>query len=187
MRVAEAITLSPDERAVLDKWAAGGSFPYRLVQRARIIRMAADGALSQDIARTLRISRPTVQLWRQRFLALRIAGLEKDAPRPGSGPEQRHHSSNLEATQFEAPFDRNVQAKSRQTVHRKIARCRGPLLEPSRQSFGSLRRRKKPDSSFGSHPTSVVPSRFRWKIVSPISMPEKVLPQLPYNQRSHIS
>jgi len=34
----------------------------------------------------LRISRPTVQLWRQRFLALRAAGLEKDAPRPGRIP-----------------------------------------------------------------------------------------------------
>ena len=58
----------------------------RLVQRARIIQMAADGMLSQDIARELRISRPTVQLWRQRFLALRLVGLEKDAPRPGRIP-----------------------------------------------------------------------------------------------------
>ena len=32
------------------------------------------------------ISRPTVQLWRQRFLALRLSGLEKDAPRPGRIP-----------------------------------------------------------------------------------------------------
>ena len=30
--------------------------------------------------------RPTVQLWRERFLALRLAGLEKDAPRPGRIP-----------------------------------------------------------------------------------------------------
>ena len=45
--------------------------------------MAADGASSQTIALELGVSRPTVQLWRQRFLALRLAGLEKDAPRPG--------------------------------------------------------------------------------------------------------
>src|SRR3970282_2952293 len=86
MRVAEAITLSPDERTMLDQWATGRSFPFRVVQRAQIIRMAADGVLSQVIARTLRISRPTVQLWRQRFLALRLPGLEKDAPRPGRIP-----------------------------------------------------------------------------------------------------
>jgi transposase len=48
--------------------------------------MAADGALNQDIARTLGVTRPTVQLWRQRFLALRLPGLEKDAPRPGRIP-----------------------------------------------------------------------------------------------------
>jgi transposase len=54
-----------------------------LVQRAQIITMAAAGVPNQDIAGALEISRPTVQLWRERFLALRLAGLEKDAPRPG--------------------------------------------------------------------------------------------------------
>jgi len=32
------------------------------------------------------VSRPTVQLWRERFLALRLEGLVKDAPRPGRLP-----------------------------------------------------------------------------------------------------
>ena len=40
------------------------------------------GLLNQDIAVRLGTTRPTVQLWRDRFLALRLAGLEKDAPRP---------------------------------------------------------------------------------------------------------
>jgi transposase len=61
--------------------------PFRLVQRARIIRLAAEGVLNQDIAKQLEISRPTVQLWRERFLALRVSGLEKDAPRPGRKPK----------------------------------------------------------------------------------------------------
>jgi transposase len=52
-----------------------------------MIQMAAEGALNQKIARTLKVSRPTVQLWRQRFLALRLPGLEKDAPRPGRLPK----------------------------------------------------------------------------------------------------
>lgn len=67
-------------------WVRGKSLPMRLVQRAQIILMAADGTESQDIAQRMRVSRPTVQLWRQRFLALRVAGLEKDAPRPGRIP-----------------------------------------------------------------------------------------------------
>lgn len=86
MRTAAPILLSPEERAALTTWAHGRSFPLRLVQRATIVQMAADGTLSQDIARELNISRPTVQLWRERFLALRLAGLEKDAPRPGRIP-----------------------------------------------------------------------------------------------------
>jgi transposase len=86
-RRAEAIVLSPEERGTLEVWARGRSLPWRLVQRARIIQMAADGVPSQDIAQGLKISRPTVQLWRQRFLALRVPGLEKDAPRPGRLPK----------------------------------------------------------------------------------------------------
>ncbi len=84
--MAEPIQLSPEERATIRTWVHGRSLPKRLVERARIVQMAADGMLSRDIARELRISRPTVQLWRQRFLALRLAGLEKDAPRPGRIP-----------------------------------------------------------------------------------------------------
>ncbi|MBI4423047.1 MAG: IS630 family transposase [Elusimicrobia bacterium] len=92
MRTAPPIVLSPEERATLAIWERGRSFPLRLMQRARIITMAADRVSNQAIARELEVSRPTVQLWRERFLALRIAGLEKDAPRPGrlpSIPEQK--------------------------------------------------------------------------------------------------
>jgi transposase-like protein len=48
------------------------------MQRARIVTMAANGVPSQHIAQQLALSRPTVQLWRERFLALRLEGLEKD-------------------------------------------------------------------------------------------------------------
>ena len=75
--------LSTEERAMVDAWARSRSMPLRVVQRARIIKMASNGIDSQNIAKELDISRPTLQLWRQRFLAVRIAGLEKDAPRPG--------------------------------------------------------------------------------------------------------
>ena len=105
MKVAEPVTLSSGERSTLDAWATGRSLAFRLVQRAQIIRMAADGILNQDIAQKLRISRPTVQLWRQRFLALRLPGLEKDAPRPGRVPRisQRKISAVVEATLHTTP------------------------------------------------------------------------------------
>lgn len=129
MRIAEAITLTSDERTILDKWAAGRSFPLRLVQRAQIIRKAADGMLSQDIARWLGISRPTVQLWRQRFLALRLPGLEKDAPRPGRIPRisQRKVQTVIQATLHQTPAHAThwsvrsmaeAQGLSKDTIHR---------------------------------------------------------------------
>src|ERR1700680_4167772 len=85
-RRAPVVVLSPEERATLQSWAKARSQPQRLVQRAQVVLLAAEGIESQEIAARLRISRPTVQLWGQRFLALRAAGLEKDAPRPGRIP-----------------------------------------------------------------------------------------------------
>jgi transposase len=85
-RTAPPVLLDTAERATLETWARGRALPLRQVLRAKIILMAADGVTNQDIAAALDQSRPTIQLWRERFLALRLAGLEKDAPRPGRKP-----------------------------------------------------------------------------------------------------
>ena len=50
------------------------------------MQRAAHGLESQELARLVGVARPTVQLGRQRFLALRLKGLAKDAPRPGRIP-----------------------------------------------------------------------------------------------------
>lgn len=86
MNRAEQIVLSLSERATIDRWSRSKRLPLRLVIRAQIIQLAAQGVFSHEIAQALGVSRPTVQLWRERFLALRLAGLEKDAPRPGRLP-----------------------------------------------------------------------------------------------------
>jgi len=82
-------------------------FPLRLIQRAQIIRLAAKGVFNHDIALQLRLSRPTVQLWRDRFLTLRLAGLEKDAPRPGRLPRisRQKMASIINTTLQERPQD----------------------------------------------------------------------------------
>ena len=107
MRTAAPILLSPEEHSTLDAWVRARSLPLRVVERARIVQMAADGAQSQDIARSLGVSRPTVQLWRQRFLALRLEGLKKDAPRPGRIPRitPRKVQAVVEATLHTTPPD----------------------------------------------------------------------------------
>lgn len=112
-KTAIPVILVPEEHATLDAWARGRNLPYRKEVRAKIINMAADGVLNQDIAKHLGVSRPRVQLWRERFLALRVMGLEKDAPRPGHKPkvstkklwavvEATLHSSSPKSTPFGA-------------------------------------------------------------------------------------
>src|SRR5664279_6181742 len=61
-RRAASIVLTPEEGSTLARWSRGRSIPARLVLRARIVRLAAQGRQSQDIAEELDISRPTVQL-----------------------------------------------------------------------------------------------------------------------------
>lgn len=129
MHRARPIILSPKERATLETWSRGRALPLRLVQRAQIIQMAADGALNQTIADELGVSRPTVQLWRDRFLALRLQGLEKDAPRPGRLPRIPHskvaavveatlHTTPPNETHWSARSMAKAQGLSRMTVQR---------------------------------------------------------------------
>jgi transposase len=91
--------------------------------------MAADGVLNQRIARKLQVSRPTVQLWRQRFLSFRLPGLEKDAPRPGRIPRILHrkvsriihatlHTTPANATHWSTRSMAKAQGVSQSTVRR---------------------------------------------------------------------
>ena len=87
MKTAIAIHLTPEMREQLVRHARGRSVPKRLVERAGIILRAADGQQNQVIAVEMGLSRPTVQLWRDRFAAQGLAGIVKDAPRPGRKPK----------------------------------------------------------------------------------------------------
>jgi len=86
MKSAPVITLSDSERRSLESWSRGRSTQARRVLRAKIVLMAAEGKTNQAIAAELRTSKPTVGRWRSRFARLRVAGIEKDAPRPGRTP-----------------------------------------------------------------------------------------------------
>ncbi len=85
-RRAPLVILSPEERATLHSWAKARSQPQRLAQRAQVVRWLLRGLKIRRSRRACAFRDTTVQLWRQRFLALRAAGLEKDAPRPGRIP-----------------------------------------------------------------------------------------------------
>jgi transposase len=87
MRIAPAITLTPDQQSLLESQARSRSLPARLVERSHIVLLAARGKQDKEIAHTLRMTPQKVSRWRKRFLRLGLAGLEKDAPRPGRTPK----------------------------------------------------------------------------------------------------
>ena len=79
---ATPIALTADERAVLEGWVRAATMEQRLVERARIVLLAAGGQASRAIARDLDLTHRTVSKWRVRFAKDRLAGLA-DAPRSG--------------------------------------------------------------------------------------------------------
>jgi hypothetical protein len=86
MRVAPKVELNPEQAVVLEQRSRGRSIPARVVERSRIILLAAGGKQDKEIASELQISVQKSARWRARFLACGIVGLEKDATRPGRTP-----------------------------------------------------------------------------------------------------
>jgi transposase len=78
----ERLDLTPDDRDRLQKLAKDGNTAQKLVRRARIVLLCADGLGTVAVARRLQTSQPTVRLWRERYRTRGVAGLLKDASRP---------------------------------------------------------------------------------------------------------
>ena len=81
MRVAKEIVLADEERAELTKLTRSKLTSVRLVQRARIVLLAAQGLQNKAIAAQLDVGRVQVSRWRDRYVRLRFAGIERDLPR----------------------------------------------------------------------------------------------------------
>ena len=86
MRVAPTIKIDPDQKKTLERQARARSLPSRVVERSRIVLMAASGLQDVQIAARLGITAKKVARWRARFQRLGVTGLLKDAPRPGRTP-----------------------------------------------------------------------------------------------------
>jgi transposase len=86
MRVARAVVLSAEQRAMLESRARARSASARSVERARIVLLAAAGMQDKQIADKLRIMPEKAARWRNRYLDGGMAALDKDAPRPGRTP-----------------------------------------------------------------------------------------------------
>ena len=86
MRVAPAEELTEEQSRQLKSWARGRKTAARLVRRAQIVLLAAEGKQNKEIGALLGVMPRIVALWRSRFLEQGMAGLQKDAPRSGRKP-----------------------------------------------------------------------------------------------------
>jgi len=122
--------LSETERQGLQKLIKGRNTKQKVVTRAKIITMLADGVKKTDIAKELHINRNTVYLWERKYKTGGIKNLLKDSTRPGRKPKIDEEKKKLiiEATVKEQPKDGSQQwsirlmaleqGVSRMTVHR---------------------------------------------------------------------
>ena len=78
-RHADRIMLSEEERSTLQKWLRSPSQEQRMVERARIVLMGADGMENKSIAAELDIPEMKVGRWRKRFAENGLDGLRDEA------------------------------------------------------------------------------------------------------------
>src|SRR5208283_5711969 len=110
MRIARPIVLSPEQRRLLEQQSRARSLPARLVERARIALRAAGGWQDKEIAAELGITPEKAARLRARFLDGGIAGLQKDAPRPG-------RARTVAATKVKQIVDKTTHEKPAAATH----------------------------------------------------------------------
>ena len=81
-RPATPIKLMAEERRTLEKWVRATTTEQRFVLRGKIILLASEGLETKEISKKLEVRPATVSIWRKRFAANRLEGLQ-DAARSG--------------------------------------------------------------------------------------------------------
>jgi putative transposase len=108
-RPLKPLTLTSETRDQLQSIEGSPSMPQALARRARIVLMAAEGMNNSEIAQKLKLSRPTVGLWRERFLAQGLVGLYNEL-RPGA-------PRSIKDEQIQSLMHRTLQTKPEDGTH----------------------------------------------------------------------
>jgi putative transposase len=108
-RPLKPFTLTSETRDQLQSIEGSPSMPQALARRARIVLMAAEGMNNSEIAQKLKLSRPTVGLWRERFLAQGLVGLYNEL-RPGA-------PRSIKDEQIQSLMHRTLQTKPEDGTH----------------------------------------------------------------------
>jgi len=77
------LTLTAEEREILQSWAQRRKTAQALALRARVILACAEGRSNTAVGSALQLCKQTVGKWRRRFVVKRLDGL-LDEPRPGA-------------------------------------------------------------------------------------------------------
>jgi transposase len=103
------LEVAQEDRRELRRQVRAKGAPARIVERARIVLLAAEGLPGNQIAEKVGCSEPTVVLWRSRFAAHGLAGLA-DAPRSGKPPTipQSVRDAILSITLAEPPTELRI-------------------------------------------------------------------------------
>ncbi len=105
MKRATEIKLDEATRGKLDGISRSRRASLRLVERAKIVLLSAQGLENIEIGKILKISRQKAGRWRDRFAEFGMDGIEKDAPRPGRFPSvsNRRKADVVKKTLEETP------------------------------------------------------------------------------------
>src|SRR5512142_862062 len=116
------------DRRELQRRARSKGVPARVVERARIVLLAADGVPGKQIAAQVSCAEPTVVTWRRRSAERGLAGLE-DEPRPGkpSPLPEALRDRVLELTLTEPPTEYSVTHWSSRLLAERLAAEGTPL------------------------------------------------------------
>ena len=118
---AEALRVPRHDRELLEQFARAPKTPQRVALRARIVLGAAAGRSVNGLAQELAVSRPTVLLWRRRYVDAGVDGLLKDAPRPG-------RKKRISAKKVETIVNATLRTTPKDATHwstRTMARAQG--------------------------------------------------------------
>jgi transposase len=77
--------MTEEEVETIQRWANSRTAEARMVERAKIIRVAREGKRGKAVAEELGLNPATVRKWMKRFNETGLAGLQ-DAERPGKPP-----------------------------------------------------------------------------------------------------
>ena len=133
-RPTAALVITEMERQALDSIAHRSRTAPPVARRARIVLACASGLDNTTVAQKLRMSKPTIGRWRQRFVDQRLDGL-LDEPRPGT-------PRKIGDAQVEEVVTRTLESTPRGATHwstRTLAKVTGvsPSRTPSSGSPGS--------------------------------------------------